>query len=106
MLLSVESLKCGSLCFLHTRGHAAALHGLVQAVLPASVWNMANGYKVPQELGRTLFRSSANHRLEIPVYQLQVMAAALVRHGAKSTSASEVPSSEGNEVRRDGGRAS
>jgi hypothetical protein len=31
---------------------------------------------------------------------------ALVRQGAKRASASEVPPSEGNEVRRDGGRAS
>ena len=31
---------------------------------------------------------------------------ALVRQGAKTTSASEVPPSEGNEVRRDGCRAS
>ncbi len=31
---------------------------------------------------------------------------ALARQGAKSASASEVPPSEGNEVRRDGSRAS
>jgi hypothetical protein len=31
---------------------------------------------------------------------------ALVRQGAKTTSATEVPPNEGNEVRRDGSRAS
>ena len=31
---------------------------------------------------------------------------ALVRQGAKATSATEVPPNEGNEVRRDGSRAS
>ena len=36
---------------------------------------MCKRIKVPQELGRTLFRSSANFRLEIPDYQLQALAA-------------------------------
>ena len=37
-----------------TKGHAAALYGLVQAVLPASVWNMCKRMiEVPQELGRS-----------------------------------------------------
>ena len=75
MLLSVERPNRGSLCLLMTKGHAAALYGLVQAVLPASVWNMCKRIKVPQELGRTLFRSSAKFRMEIPDYQLQALAA-------------------------------
>ena len=56
MLLSVERPNRGSLCLSMTRGHAAALYGLVQAVLPASDWNMCKRtIVVPQELGRTLF---------------------------------------------------
>ena len=54
MLLSVERPNCGSLCFWMTKGHAAALYGLVSAVLPASVWNMCKRMsEVPQELGRS-----------------------------------------------------
>jgi hypothetical protein len=35
-----------------TKGHAAALDGLVQSVLPASVWNMADGtFRFPRNLG-------------------------------------------------------
>ena len=56
MLLSVERPNRGSLCLSMTRGHAAAPYGLVQAVLPASDWNMCKRtIVVPQELGRTLF---------------------------------------------------
>ena len=44
-----------------TKGHAAALYGLVQAVLPASDWNMCKRtIAVPQELGRTLFAPRRN----------------------------------------------
>ena len=107
MLLSVERPHRGSLCRWMSRGHAAALYGLVHAVLPASDWNMCKRTMVvPQELGRTLFVSSANSRLEIPGDQLQALAAHSSAERAKATSASEVPPSEGNEVRRDGGRAS
>jgi hypothetical protein len=54
MLLSVERPNRRSLCLLMTKGHAAALSGLVQAVLPASVWNMCKRIiEVPQELGRS-----------------------------------------------------
>ena len=76
MLLSVERPNRGSLCLLMTKGHAAALYGLVQAVLPASVWNMANGsLRVPRNLGESYFCSSTKSRLEIPGYQLQALAA-------------------------------
>jgi hypothetical protein len=76
MLLSVERPNRGSLCLSMTKGHAAALHGLVRAVLPASDWNICKRtIEIPQELGRTLFYcSSANSRLEIPGYQLQASA--------------------------------
>ena len=66
-------LLCGM-----TRGHAAALYGLVQAVLPASVWNMANGsLRFPRNLGESYFLLLGNSRLEIPGYQLQALAADL-----------------------------
>ena len=56
MLLSAERPNRGSLCLSMTKGHAAALYGLVQAVLPASDWNMCKRtIEIPQELGRTLF---------------------------------------------------
>ena len=92
---------------MHTKGQVAALYGLVRAVLPASVWNMADGLlRFPRNLGESYFLLLGNSRLEIPGYQLQALAAALVRQGAKTTSATEVSPSEGNEVRRDGGRMS
>ena len=75
MLLSVERPNRGSLCLLMTKGHAAALYGLVQAVLPASVWNMCKRtIGVPQELERSC-RSLGQSRAEIPGDQLQVSAA-------------------------------
>ena len=58
-----------------TKGHVAALYGLVQAVLPASVWNMANELlRFPRNLGESYSCSSVNHPLEIPGYQLQALA--------------------------------
>ena len=52
MLLSVERPNRGSPCLAMTRGHAAALYGLVQAVLPASVRTCANGQlRFPRNLG-------------------------------------------------------
>jgi hypothetical protein len=58
-----------------TKGHAAALYGLVQAVLPASVWNMRKRIiGVPQELERSC-RFLGQSRPEIPGDQLQVSAA-------------------------------
>jgi hypothetical protein len=85
---------------LDTKGQVAALYGLVQAVLPASVWNMADGYEVPQELGR-----SCCFLGNIPDGDTGLLTpglgGALVRPGANATSATEVSPSEGNEVRRD-----
>ena len=44
-----------------TKGHAAVLYGLVQAVLPASVWNMANGsLRFPRNLGEPCFAPRRN----------------------------------------------
>ena len=58
-----------------TKGHAAALDGLVQAVLPASVWNLANGQlRFLKNLGESYFCSSTKSRLETPGYQLQALA--------------------------------
>ena len=75
MLLSVERPNRGSLCLLMTKGQVAALYGLVQAVLPASVWNMCKRIiEVPQELGSSCC-FLGNIRLEIPDYQLQALAA-------------------------------
>ena len=56
-----------------TKGHIAALHGLVQAILPASVWNMCRQtIEIPQELGRSCC-FLGNIRMEIPGYQLQAL---------------------------------
>ena len=75
MLLSAERPNRGSLCIFGTKGHVAALYGLVQAILPASVWNMCTRIiEVPQELGRVLLLLLGNSRLEIPGYQLQALA--------------------------------
>ena len=75
MLLSAERPNRGSLCFLHTKGQVAALYGLVRAVLPASVWNMADGLlRFPRNLGESYFLLLGNSRLEIPGYQLQALA--------------------------------
>jgi len=58
-----------------TKGHVAALYGLVQAILPASVWNMCKRIiEVPQELGRSCYLLG-NIRTEIPGYQLQALTA-------------------------------
>ena len=74
MLLSVERPNRGSLCLSMTRGHAATPYGLVQAVLPASVWNMADGsLRFPRNLGDPV-ASSATSRTETPGYQLQALA--------------------------------
>ncbi len=102
MLLSVERPNRGSLCLLMTKGHAAALYGLVQAVLPAPVWNMCKRMiEVPQELGRSCYLLG-----NIPAGDTGLptpgLGGALVRQGAKRASATEVSPSEGNEARRNG----
>ena len=75
MLLSVERPFAGSPCHAMTRGHVAALYGLVRAVPPASVWNMAYGtLRFPRNLGESyLFLGTS--RLETPGEQLQALAA-------------------------------
>jgi len=85
-----------------TKGHAAALYGLVQAVLPASVWNMCKRMtEVPQELGRSCCflgnTPAGDTGLPTPG-----PGGPLVRPGTNLTSDTEVSPSEGNEVRRDG----
>ena len=85
-----------------TKGHAAALDGLVQAVLPVSVWSMANGtFRFPRNLGDP-FVSSTKSRLEIPGYQLQASAVHSSAEERTQRVNVEVPPNEGNEVRRDG----
>ncbi len=69
-----------------TKGHAAALYGLVQAVLPASDWNIGKRtIEIPQELGR-----SCCFLNEIPVGDTGLptpgFGGALVRRGANTTS--------------------
>ena len=76
MLLSVERPFVGAFAFRLPRATLLHRNGLVQAVLPASDWNMCKRtIGVPQELGRSCFVSSANSRPEIPGYQLQASAA-------------------------------
>jgi hypothetical protein len=77
------------------------LIGLEQAVLPESKNMRKRMTGLSKNLGG-LVVSSANSRKELLGYQLQAWAVALVRRGAKSTSATEVPPSEGNEARWDG----
>ena len=57
--------------------------------------------EVPQELGRSC-RLLGKIPAGVPGEQLQASAAVLVRRGANITSTTEVPPSEGNEVRWDG----
>jgi len=107
MLLSVESPNRGSLCTRAFRGHAAALQRS-GASSPAGV-----GWEHVQTDNRGSPGTWENPvRLlgEIPAGDTGLptpgLGGALVRQGAKAASATEVPPSEGNEVRRDGGRAS
>ena len=64
----------GSLCFSHTKGHAAALYGLVQAVLPTSTEHVQTGIGILQELERSCLFLSEIPDGE-PDYQLQALAA-------------------------------
>ena len=106
MLLSVERPNCGSPCLAMTRGHAAALYGLVQAVLPASVWNMANGsLRFPRNLGEpcSLLGEFPAGDTGLPTPGL---GGALVRRGANTTSGTEVPPNEETKCGGMGGRKS
>ena len=89
-----------------TKGHAVVLYGLVQTVLPASVWNIANGQSwFPRNLGEPCSLLSEFPAGD-PDYQPQALAVhSSTRERMKRVNA-EVPPSEGNEVRRDSCRAS
>ena len=102
MLLSVERPFVGAFALQKPRATLLYRNGLVQAVLPASDWNMCKRtIVVPQELGRSCYLLG---KLPdgAPGYQLQAQAAHSSAWERKKTSASEVSPSEGNEVRRDG----
>ncbi len=101
MLLSVERPNRGSLCLLMTKGHVAALHGLVQAILPASVWNMCKRIiEVSQELGRSC-RLLGNSRREYRDTNSRPQRCTRPMR-SELTGATEVPPNEGNEVWWDG----
>ncbi len=86
MLLSFERVIVGALAFVIPGATLLHRNGLVQAVLPESKNMSKRTIGVPQELGRSC-RLLGNSRLELPGYQLQASAVALVRRGAKRTSA-------------------
>ena len=106
MLLSVERPNRGSLCLSITKGHAAALQWS-GASSPAGVGleHVQTDIRFPKNLGEpcSLLGEFPAGDTGLPTPGL---GGALVRQGAKATSATEVPPSEGNEVRRDGSRAS
>ena len=77
------------------------LNGLVHAVLPESKNMRKRTFGFSKNL-RDPVVSSAISRPESPGNQLQALAAVLVRRGANTASTTEVPPSEGNEVRWDG----
>jgi hypothetical protein len=107
MLLSVESPNCGSLCTRASRGHAAALQWS-GASSPAGVGleHVQTDNRGSPGTWENPVRSSANSRPEIPGYQLPALAAHSSAEERKERVTTEVPPSEGNEVRRDGCRAS
>ena len=107
MLLSVERPNRGSLCLSMTRGHAAALDWS-GASSPAGV-GLEHGRRnieVSQELGRVLLFAPRQFPVGDTGLPTPGSDSALVWQRAKTTSATEVSPSEGNEVRRDGGRMS
>ncbi len=102
MLLSVERPFVGAFAFDRPRAMLLHRNGLVQVVLPESVWNMCKRtIEIPQELGRS-FRLLGQFPGGDTGLPTPGLGGALVRLGANATSATEVPPSEGNEVRRDG----
>jgi hypothetical protein len=106
MLLSSERPFVGASAFCIPGATLLRRNGLTQAVLPESDWNMANGQlRFPRNLGEpcSLLGESRNGDTGLPTPGLD---GSLVRQGAKTTSETEVPPSEGNEVRRNGSRAS
>jgi hypothetical protein len=77
------------------------LNGLVHAVLPESKNMCKRTFGFSENLGDPVV-SSVVSRQELPGEQLQASAVVLVRRGANTASTTEVPPSEGNEVRWDG----
>ena len=101
MLLSFERPFVGAFAFVVPGAMLLHRNGLVRAVLPESDWNMCKRtIEVPQELGRS-FRFLGNIPAGDTGLPTPGLGGALVRRGAKTTSATEVPPNEGNEVRRD-----
>jgi hypothetical protein len=105
MLLSFERLVVGAFDFLIPRAMLLLLIGLVQAVLPESKNMRKRTFGFSKNLGEacSLLGKFPAGDTGLPTPGL---GGALVRRGAKGTSGTEVPPSEGNEVRWDGGRAS
>ncbi len=105
MLLSDERPNRGSLCLVMTKGHVAALYGLVRAVLAASVWNMADGLlRFPRNLGESYFFAPRQFPVGDTGLPTPGLGGRTRPPRSERTSATEVSPSEGNEVRRDGGR--
>ena len=102
MLLSFErTILVGAFAVTGVGAMLLHLNGLVHAVLPESKNMCKRTFGFSKNL-RDPVVSSAISRPELPGNQLQASAAGLVRRGAKGTSPTEVPPSEGNEARGDG----
>ena len=102
MLLSFErTILVGAFTVADVGAMLPRLNGLVHAVLPESKNMCKRTFGFSKNL-RDPVVSSAISRPESPGNQLQASAAGLVRRGAKRTRPTEVPPSEGNEVRWDG----
>src|SRR5688572_14341425 len=101
MLLSVERPFAGAFAVRKTGAKPLYRIGLVQAVLPASEWIMRKRtIGVPQELGRSC-RFLGNIPDGDTGLSTPGLGGSLVRRGANTTSATEVPPREGNEARRE-----
>jgi hypothetical protein len=102
MVLSFERKKIvGAFMFAEMGATLLHLIGLASAVPPESKTMCKRTIEIPQELGRSrcLLGNIPAGDTGLPTPGL---GGALVPRGAKATSATEVPPSEGNEVRRDG----
>jgi len=99
MLLSFErTILVGAFTVADVGAMLLHLNGLVHAVLPESKNMCKRTFGFSKNL-RDPAVSSAISRTELPGNQLQASAAVLVRRGANTASTTEVPPSEGNEVR-------
>ena len=102
MLLSFErTILVGAFAVTDVGAMLLHLNGLVHAVPPESKNMCKRTFGFSKNL-RDPVVSSAISRSESPGNQLQASAAVLVRRGANTASTTEVPPSEGNEVRWDG----